>query len=63
MSVRVLHGKMSKAQQQKALAPEPGEGAGRLRRCIVATNIAKTSLTIDGIRHVIISISILLSPN
>lgn len=55
MSVRALHGSMTKAQQQHALAPEPGAGAGRLRRCIVATNIAETSLTIDGIRHVIVS--------
>lgn len=54
MSIRALHAKMSRVEQQRALAPVAGEGADRLRRCIVATNVAETSLTIDGIIHVIV---------
>lgn len=48
LSVRALHGKMTMNQQQQAMAPSG------VRRCIVATNVAETSLTIDGIRHVIV---------
>lgn len=42
-----LHGDLSSEQQDRALAPSSR------RRVIVATNIAETSLTIDGVRGVI----------
>jgi len=42
-----LHGDLSPEDQDRALAPS------RRRRVIVATNIAETSLTIDGVRAVI----------
>lgn len=44
-----LHGQLDPAQQRLALHPDP---AGR-RKLILATSIAETSLTIDGIRIVI----------
>lgn len=44
-----LHGSMSKEKQEQALAPVAGV------KIIVATNIAETSLTIDGVVHVIVS--------
>jgi ATP-dependent helicase HrpB len=44
-----LHGSLTFEEQQRALAPDP---AGR-RKIILATNIAETSLTIDGVRTVI----------
>lgn len=47
--VRMLHGEASPASQNQALSPEPG---GR-RKIILATNIAETSLTIEGIRIVV----------
>ena len=42
-----LHGDLPAEQQDLAFAPNP------LRKIIVATNVAETSVTIDGIRHVI----------
>ncbi|MCH8512855.1 MAG: ATP-dependent helicase HrpB [Kiritimatiellae bacterium] len=42
-----LHGDLSPADQDRALSPSPR------RRIIVSTNIAETSLTIDGVRGVI----------
>ena len=42
-----LHGDLTPAEQDQALAPSPR------RRVIVATNIAETSLTIDGVRGVV----------
>lgn len=42
-----LYGDLSVEQQDEALAPSPR------RKVIVATNIAETSLTISGVRHVI----------
>lgn len=42
-----LHGSLSPAEQDKAVAP-----ADR-RKVIVATNVAETSITIEGVRHVI----------
>ncbi|MGK2911666.1 MAG: ATP-dependent helicase HrpB [Sphingobium sp.] len=47
--VHRLHGSMEPAQQRAALKPaQPGE-----RKIILATSIAETSLTIDGVRIVI----------
>ncbi|MFD2178748.1 ATP-dependent helicase HrpB [Veronia pacifica] len=44
-----LFGQLSVAEQQKAIAP-PQDGA---RKVVLATNIAETSLTIEGIRVVV----------
>lgn len=44
-----LYGALSLAEQQRAIAPAP---VGR-RKVVLATNIAETSLTIDGIRLVV----------
>src|SRR4029079_3409208 len=42
-----LHGELPPEEQDRAFAPNP------LRKVIVSTNVAETSVTIDGIRHVI----------
>ena len=42
-----LHGDLPPEQQDLAFAPNP------LRKVIIATNVAETSVTIDGIRHVV----------
>jgi len=42
-----LHGDLPPEQQDLAFAPNP------LRKIVVATNVAETSVTIDGIRHVV----------
>ncbi len=42
-----LHGDLPAEQQDDAFAPNP------LRKIVVATNVAETSVTIDGIRHVV----------
>jgi len=42
-----LHGDLPPEEQDLAFAPNP------LRKVVVATNVAETSVTIDGIRHVI----------
>jgi ATP-dependent helicase HrpB len=42
-----LHGDLQPEQQDLAFAPNP------LRKVVVATNVAETSVTIDGIRHVV----------
>jgi ATP-dependent helicase HrpB len=42
-----LHGELPPADQDLAFAPH------RLRKIVVATNVAETSVTIDGIRHVV----------
>ena len=42
-----LHGELEPQEQDRAFAPNP------LRKVIVATNVAETSITIDGIRHVV----------
>ncbi len=42
-----LHGELQPEEQDVAFAPNP------LRKVIVATNVAETSVTIDGIRHVV----------
>ena len=48
-AVLPLHGQLEPTQQRVALRPEP---TGR-RKVILATNIAETSLTIDGVRIVV----------
>jgi ATP-dependent helicase HrpB len=42
-----LHGALEPQEQDRAFAPNT------LRKVIVATNVAETSITIDGIRHVV----------
>ncbi len=42
-----LHGELQPEDQDLAFAPNP------LRKIVVATNVAETSVTIDGIRHVV----------
>jgi ATP-dependent helicase HrpB len=44
-----LHGSLDPAEQRAAIAPDPG---GR-RKVVLATSIAETSLTLDGIRIVV----------
>jgi ATP-dependent helicase HrpB len=48
-AIRALHGNLAAAEQDAALLPDP---AGQ-RRIVLATNIAETSLTIEGIRVVV----------
>lgn len=51
-----LYGSLPPAQQQKIFGPAPGPlrpGGPKGRKVIVATNIAETSLTIDGIVYVV----------
>ena len=42
-----LHGELEAHEQDRAFAPNA------LRKVVVATNVAETSITIDGIRHVV----------
>jgi ATP-dependent helicase HrpB len=42
-----LHGELPPEDQDRAFVPSP------LRKIVVATNVAETSVTIDGIRHVV----------
>ncbi len=44
-----LHGSLTSEEQQRALLPDPQHR----RKIVLATNIAETSLTIDGVRTVI----------
>ncbi|HEX7815995.1 ATP-dependent helicase HrpB, partial [Dyella sp.] len=49
VDVLPLHGELSMAEQQAALAPaEPG-----MRRIVLATNVAESSVTLPGIRAVV----------
>nr|WP_256253867.1 ATP-dependent helicase HrpB [Alteromonas sp. V450] len=52
IAVHMLHGALSKSAQQAAIAPDP---QGR-RKIILSTNIAETSLTIEGVTVVIDSL-------
>jgi ATP-dependent helicase HrpB len=47
LDVFPLHGSLSSADQDAALTP------GRGRRVILATNIAETSITVEGVTHVV----------
>ncbi|KAK4998496.1 DEAH-box ATP-dependent RNA helicase prp43 [Elasticomyces elasticus] len=56
LKVCPLYGTLPPAQQQRIFDPAPKpfrEGARPGRKCIVSTNIAETSLTIDGIVYVV----------
>ncbi|XP_060901835.1 probable ATP-dependent RNA helicase DHX40 [Labrus mixtus] len=44
-----LYGSMPTDQQRQIFQPPPP----RIRKCVVATNIAATSLTIDGIKYIV----------
>lgn len=47
-----FHGRLPPEQQQRIFDASPPDGP-KERKCVVATNIAETSLTIDGIVYVI----------
>ncbi|KAK0626926.1 pre-mRNA splicing factor ATP-dependent RNA helicase PRP43 [Immersiella caudata] len=56
MKVYPLYGTLPPAQQQRIFDKAPGplrQGGRPGRKCVVATNIAETSLTIDGIVYVV----------
>lgn len=47
VDLRPLHGALSTREQDEAIAPSAQ------RKIVVATNVAETSITIEGIRHVV----------
>jgi pre-mRNA-splicing factor ATP-dependent RNA helicase DHX15/PRP43 len=55
LSVVPLYSSLPPSSQQKIFEPAPGPNSKNMpgRKCIVATNIAETSLTIDGIVYVV----------
>lgn len=56
LKVYPLYGSLPPAQQQRIFEPAPpprGKNKRPGRKCIVSTNIAETSLTIDGIVYVV----------
>jgi ATP-dependent helicase HrpB len=54
VEVLALHGELSLAEQQAALAPaETDTRSARIRRVVLATNVAESSITLPGIRAVI----------
>ncbi|WEJ97140.1 DEAH-box ATP-dependent RNA helicase prp43 [Yamadazyma tenuis] len=54
LSVYPLYGSLPPYQQQKIFDAAPPNRNGKIgRKCIVSTNIAETSLTIDGVVYVI----------
>uniref|UniRef100_A0AC35TFQ7 RNA helicase n=1 Tax=Rhabditophanes sp. KR3021 TaxID=114890 RepID=A0AC35TFQ7_9BILA len=49
-----LYSSLPPAHQQRIFAPPPPSKGGKIgRKCIVSTNVAETSLTIDGIVYVV----------
>src|SRR5690606_18826241 len=48
VSIHLLYGQLPHAEQQAAIMPHP-----ELRKVVLATNIAETSLTIEGVRTVV----------
>ncbi len=57
VTIAPLHGDLSQAEQDRAIAPSP---PGQ-RKIVLATSIAETSLTIDGVR-VVIDVGLLRVP-
>ncbi len=54
VAVMPLHGGLSLDEQRRAIAPPPADSAGGIQRKVVlATDIAESSLTIEGVRIVI----------
>ena len=51
--VSPLHGELSREEQDAAIQPLPAGGSRTLRKIILATNVAETSLTIEGVGVVI----------
>jgi ATP-dependent helicase HrpB len=48
-----LHGELTAEEQDRAIRPGPARNQGTQRKVILATNVAETSVTIDGVVAVI----------